>query len=623
MSDKMIYAENYADEMKWKIFPLHFIASNGQCSCGRSDCKSKGKHPLTANGFHSATVNINQIHDWWQNTPDANIGVATGRKSNLIVVDIDEAKGAKLSDLYKIVDKEKIDTLAAKTGGGRHLYFSYPIGTEIKNSASRLAYAIDIRGDGGYVVAPPSNHVSGNSYEWLDYEKILPFPDELIKFLNSQQTQILNGNGNGLIVPAPRELLKVPEIISEGSRNETLTRIAGSLRNIGLNQVEMEAAISQLNHRICNPPLDAREVMEITRSVSRYETENLRETVEDEETDAERDYLRLNTLKPFAFSSFREQKFEKKEILAFHIGKRDIAMVAGATNAGKSTFIRNGVLCLAAGRPFDPFIPERAKPVKTLLIDFESDAEDLKPDLVQMFDVFTPDEKRRIDENLIVLPKGLVNGELFQLNKHWEYVTKLITFNNIELIVVDNISSAFDLNDENSNAEVTKKVVKPLLKLAYSTDCATVFVHHFGKKANDGDIYAGRGASALQGLSKTVINLYGDVSAGDTATIACEKRKADGGTKYREVFKLNSETRWFEQTMTAPAPKKQDPHLLINSFISDFQYPQTITTKEIIGRFQSEMSVIYIKKILADLVQMGMISKPKYGHFCRLIESDD
>ena len=623
------YALNYALEWGWAVFPLHSITDEGKCTCGNADCKSPGKHPRTPNGVLDASKDEAQIRAWFDKAYDVpNIGIATGKISNLVVLDIDLAKGAHSKDLIVGgVDQTIFNTPKIKTGGGLHFYYALPQGAVIKNSASRLGQFIDVRGEGGYVVAPPSRHASGRVYEFRNnVERLLEFPAEWISRLTLPQSPAMshaNGNGNhapdatgnGLFVPPPSSTLIVPDSINQGARNQELTRIAGSLRRIGLDQSEIEAALEKINARVCQPPLGMDEVRRIARSVSRYQPHDAVKAVT-EAQDAEPDYE--NTLQPYLYGEFLEQTFEEKEILGFHIGKRDIAIIQAATNAGKTTLLRNVGLCMAAGRPFLPLY-EGKRPVKIAYFDFENDAPDVQKDLRIMDDVFTPEEMERLKKNFIVIPKGLMGGELFQFNSHEKWAFNLIKNNEVEFVFVDNVSAAYDLNDENSNAEVTKKVIKPLLKMAYKCDSAFVFAHHYGKQKKneleEAGVHAGRGASALQSLSKVVINMFGDVSEGLPVTIECAKRKSDGGQKYRETFKLEDD-RWFHHTMIVPPPKKKTAYQAIREFFESIIYPQMIATADVIAQFESEFSVDSIKKGLNELYKDGFLEKPKHGFYC-------
>jgi hypothetical protein len=180
------------------------------------------------------------------------------------------------------------------------------------------------------------------------------------------------------------------------------------------------------------------------------------------------------------------------------------------------------------------------------------------------------------------------------------------------------VSAAYDINDENSNAEVTKKIIKPLLKMAYKGNCAFLFAHHYGKAKTElehAGVHAGRGASALQSLSRTVINMFGDVSKGEPVSIECAKRKTDGGQNYSETFRLEDD-RWFHHTTIVAPPKKQTAYKTIRLFMEDIVYPETKTMGELILQFEETFSEIAIKKAVSELFKDGFLDKPKHGAYC-------
>ncbi|MCP1848370.1 MULTISPECIES: phage/plasmid primase, P4 family [unclassified Bradyrhizobium] len=148
------------------VIPVHSVR-DGRCSCRDSaECSKPGKHPITPRGVKDATTNRKTIKRWWAENPDANIGIATGKISNLVVVDVDGAEG-KIS-LAELVKKNgKLPrTPKVKTGKGEH-YYLRPGNKTVQNSVGRLGKGVDIRGDGGYVVAPGSVHQSGMLYEFI------------------------------------------------------------------------------------------------------------------------------------------------------------------------------------------------------------------------------------------------------------------------------------------------------------------------------------------------------------------------------------------------------------------------------------------------------------------------
>lgn len=146
------------------VFPVHGIVDRA-CTCQlKASCKSAGKHPANSNGYKGATKDLEQIRNQFANMPYANIGIATGKISNCIVLDIDPRNGG-LESIEKI--KHLLPpTLIAQTGsGGLHFYYKY--NEAAKDLYKRLGDGIDVQGDGRHVVAPPSNHISGGRYEWL------------------------------------------------------------------------------------------------------------------------------------------------------------------------------------------------------------------------------------------------------------------------------------------------------------------------------------------------------------------------------------------------------------------------------------------------------------------------
>jgi hypothetical protein len=149
---------------RWAVFPCH-TPSFEDCSCGRRGCMSAGKHPRTRNGVHDATTDRATVAGWWRRWPRANIAVATGRPSGAVVVDIDSRHGGREVWRTLTASRPPIEVPVVATGTGWHLWFAHPH-RPIPNSAGRLGAGIDIRGDGGYVIAPPSLHPSGRRYRW-------------------------------------------------------------------------------------------------------------------------------------------------------------------------------------------------------------------------------------------------------------------------------------------------------------------------------------------------------------------------------------------------------------------------------------------------------------------------
>ena len=259
MTNKLLRAALRYARRGWPVLPLHNPVSSG-CSCESRECGSIGKHPRTAHGLKDAATDESTIRGWWRKWPKANIGIATGSKSGIVVLDIDPRHDG--SDSFEQLRKE-FGALPrgprVRTGGnGQHIFLEYP-GVSIR-SKSGIFRGIDVRGDGGYVVAPPSLHASGKRYRWRKGERpedldLAPMPGWLLK-LNTEPPQ------------NPPKLRG--ENISLGDRNSTLTSLAGGMRRQGAGNSTILAALREHNDQLCDPPLDDAELKQIASGITRY-----------------------------------------------------------------------------------------------------------------------------------------------------------------------------------------------------------------------------------------------------------------------------------------------------------------------------------------------------------------
>lgn len=251
------------------MLPLHSVRE-GRCTCGDTGCKSSGKHPLgklTPNGLKDATRDETIIREWWLRCPDANVGVVTGAVSGLVVLDVDPRNGGFESQAALEQACGKMGpTLTSRTGGGGwHYVYRHP-GGHIKGRANALGDklpGLDIKGDGGYFVAPPSAHHSGETYMWKD-AGVTPvrLPEALSERLTAKRMEKQGAEQGGDDVEEGE--------YREGTRNMALTRLAGRLRACGLERATIEAALLAENAVKCRPQLDDAEVRGIAASVGRY-----------------------------------------------------------------------------------------------------------------------------------------------------------------------------------------------------------------------------------------------------------------------------------------------------------------------------------------------------------------
>lgn len=163
-------AAEYA-RMGLLVFPVWNPTEDGGCACPKGmDCSNPGKHPmgdLVPRGLKDATSDLETIKAWWSRRPRANIGTPTGRAAGMVVLDVDPDKGGfkTLSALIRRHSPLPETPTVHTGGGGLHFYLRHP-GGRVSNSAGKLGPGLDIRGDGGYVLLPPSVHATSRSYAW-------------------------------------------------------------------------------------------------------------------------------------------------------------------------------------------------------------------------------------------------------------------------------------------------------------------------------------------------------------------------------------------------------------------------------------------------------------------------
>ena len=245
MTDLLDAALGYA-RRGWPVLPL----------------EPNGKAPLVEHGVLDASKDPTVISEWWERWPDANIGIACGAVSGLVVLDIDGSDGE-----LALTDFGNPPSPVVLTSKGRHVYFEHP-GQAVKNAVA-VRPSLDVRGDGGYVVAPPSVHWSGAVYQWDDDNALglatplAPLPSKLVKLVTAE-------NGRRPTLQQRTHGAELPAAVEQGTRNDKLFRFGCRLRAEGCSPDELEAALLVTNSR-CEPPLPEDEVRRIAASCAKYE----------------------------------------------------------------------------------------------------------------------------------------------------------------------------------------------------------------------------------------------------------------------------------------------------------------------------------------------------------------
>jgi hypothetical protein len=225
----------------------------------------RDKRPLVPwGGFQRRYADEAEIRQWFRRWPAANVAIVTGVVSQLAVLDVDARHGgdASLAE-WERAHAPLPHTIEARTGsGGRHFYFAHPGG--LLHNQVGLAPGIDLRGDGGFVVAPPSVHPSGRRYEWLHppgEAPLAPMPPWLLQHVRRPGTR------PGHPLSHWRQLLRAG--VQEGERNNSIASLAGHLLWHGVDPAVALELLLCWNATRCRPPLSPDEVARTVESIVR------------------------------------------------------------------------------------------------------------------------------------------------------------------------------------------------------------------------------------------------------------------------------------------------------------------------------------------------------------------
>ena len=456
----------------WLVCPLYEPLDDGKCSCGRSDCTSPGKHPRTLHGLKEATTDPNRIHTWWATWPNANIGIATGHESGLVVLDVDRPE---------TLSGWQTDTLTAETGKGRHLYFLLDGASvnPVKNSVRKLGDGLDLRADGGYVVAPPSKHATGVTYTWRDF---------------SRDPQ-----------PAPAWLVQT-NAIPQGERNETLFRMASAMRGKGKQRDEILAELQLVNFR-CVPPLSDVEVRRITESAMHYEPEPSGRV-------SSLEVVSAGMSLPALLARTRQ---EPDWIIPSLLKRNNTMFIVGEPKrACKSWLLANLAWDLSEGKPVwgihhskkgHMFVPKEAM---RIVYFSQEDAEDDFQDRAQLIAA----TGRQPNDNFWFVPKNLQmtldsgSGPAL-IGRELEAAARTAP---LDLIILDPLRRV--LQGDESNSERIAEIWRKLDDWSKEFNCSFIVAHHVvkpprqkGEHYDQTSPYASRGSSDIYAGADAFINV--------------------------------------------------------------------------------------------------------------------
>jgi putative DNA primase/helicase len=426
--------------------------------------------------YQSEIADEEIIIKWWEQFPDADIGIATGKVSGIIAVDVE--KGGDISGLTS--------TIISKTGGGGFHYLYLHPELRIPNSVKKIRDLIDIRGDGGFIVVPPSSHQSGNNYEWLSSPintSIAEMPKWILDKIVENKREPTDWN----------KFLDTS--INEGARNMSATQLAGKI----LHDLSPELwetigwpALSHWNQNKSNPPLLQEELRKTWESIKRLHSQNgYKENKSKEIKKGQAVTRRLSDITSVPISWLWEGRIA--------LGK--LTMIVGDPGLGKSLVTTNLATKVSKGYLW-PVDQSKAPIGNIIIISAEDDpADTIKPrleaaeadcDRIHIMEAIR-------EENT----EGVHTERMFSLERDIEALEeKLSEIKDCRLIIIDPISAYLGKADSNKNSDI-RGLLAPLSKLAEKHKVAIVVVSHLNKNTKESSIYRTTGSLAFIAAVRT------------------------------------------------------------------------------------------------------------------------
>jgi len=276
-----------------------------------------GKEPLVGGGVHAATTDRQTIEEWWARWPAANVGVACGASSGIVVLDVDnpEVLNRLAQEGHHLPPAPTV-----RTARGVHLYFACPAGGL---RSRRICDGVEVKAEGAYVLAPPSRHPCGALYHWVVEPggELPALPSWILEEANQKQAAAF----------------ELPPEIYSGERNNTLTRLAGALRRKGIRPDEILETLRAVNRARCRPPLHDSELEQIARSAARWAPG------EEPSTENADPWQHARPLGEYLLRGEADVNFYEDRLLA----PGCITQIFGPRGSGKSEFARHMAVELA------------------------------------------------------------------------------------------------------------------------------------------------------------------------------------------------------------------------------------------------------------------------------------
>lgn len=570
----------------------------------------KDKRPATVNGCKAATTDKRQIENWWNQNPDYNIGIATGSVSGGLLVidlDIDENKGVDGYETLKQWQRdngELPDTWQSITGrGGYHIFFK---DSAVNQNRVGLYEGIDIRGEGGYIVAPPSLHPNGRRYEWEQE------PGEYML------AQADNTVVNFLLGPFPenlkRQTFQEPETIPDGERTSTMIRLVGSLKAKGLDNEAIQAAVRAENEKKCVPPLTDKELEKtVFPALKRGWKATAPYNTVFQDGRVKRGKNKSEIYIPEKPQIIKVSDIEEKEpewLIEGYIPKRQITVIAGDGGSGKTTLLCNIVASVSTGKNsiFENNYPDGfyTEPKKVLFLSSEDSFE---------YTLLRKLRKSGADiDNVITIP---ISDKGFQEVKfNSDVLTDLIRENMPALALFDPLQSFIPSNIQMGQRNAMRDCLNPLIGLGEKYGTTFAIIMHTNKQAGTWGRKRMADSSDVWDIARSVL-LVGETNEKGIRYISQEKSNY-GKLMDTILFSIEDETAVYKSLSekkdkdfvteidynTRQAPQREDAKRFILDFLKDGE--KEVSELDAMAKAQS-ISTNSLKNAKADLKKEGLI----------------
>ena len=582
-------------ELGWQPIPVHY-AVGGVCSCHRGKlCHTPGKHPVPPQ-WQRAIFDADRLSSFWDDNKDYNVGLVTGSRTNLVALDIDAGKHGYES-LRELEDKYGLlpETVTAATGGGgRHYLFQYPEGITIPTKGNIMA-GLDVRGEGGQIVAPPSYHDAGKRrYSWLPGLNPhaltpVPMPDWLVRLLEEQETVWLGEN---------QASDDAADVYYGVGRNTSLFTLGRRLRVIkDINADELRDMLHTINKSKCRPPMDDEEVDRIVQNVLRKDGSQVivpaanggetpplvrildTATIWSDDIDAPIPYVIPNLL-----------------------SEGEVCLLASPTEAGKSLIAMSLSLSVAAGLP----AWGRGEPCpqgRVMYCTEELAGRTIKKRFRKLAKGLGIDPKTIMDRLLVVPQQNLS----LALSKRENIDALLLLAQQFKptLVILDTFVSYFGASESDADSNRAWFGAVPIA-LRSANNCAVLVQHHTRKqsKDNEGNFirYTNlsddelnneiRGTSDLAGVAERIFFIWKKSEErndfGPTVCVNFRNTKAREGDKHEALHLVIADTDEFTTTVRSALSSKSRKHQEIEAKVrAVLPMGELVTRSELCSRLQA------------------------------------